>query len=135
MNNNHGSVQAAFCGMLRAMKTTLISLMLIMLPSMARAEVLLLEGHEWAVPKQATTIIAMPAINKTMQAMLQHPNSLLQIRYPGGDEGTLWANELRSWLVALGLASERIELIPGSASHTALELEVLLNNEQVSVVQ
>ena len=121
--------------MLRAMKTALISLLLSVLPGFAQAQVLLLEGHEWAVPKQATTIIAMPVINKTMQTMLQHPNSMLQIRFPGGDEGTLWANELRSWLVALGLASERIELIPGSASRTALELEVLLNSEQVSVVQ
>ena len=121
--------------MLRAMKTALITLCFFLQLGVAQAEVLLLEGLEWSVPKKASTIIAMPAINKSMHKMLQHPNSMLQIRYPGGDEGTLWASELRSWLVALGLSSERIELIPGSASRTALELEVLLTNEQVSVVQ
>lgn len=54
-------------------------------------------------------------------------NSLLKIKYPGGDEGTLWVNELRSWLIALGLSSERIELIPGSAISTTIELEVVTN--------
>lgn len=118
--------------MLRAMKSSLFALLLIGLVTTSQAETLLLEGHEWAVPKKATTIIAMLAINKTMHRMLQHPDSQLQIRYPGGDEGTLWANELRSWLVALGLTSQRIELIPGSASRTALELEVLSTPGQVS---
>ena len=85
----------------------------------------LLHANEWSVPKQATTILTMPAISSVMEKLQKNVNSSLMIKYPGGDEGTLWANELRSWLVALGLSSKRIELIPGSAVSTIIELDVL----------
>lgn len=91
------------------------------------ADVELLHANEWSVPKQATTLLAMPAIHNSMQKLQNDLPSTLKIKYPGGDEGTLWANELRSWLIALGLSSKRIELIPGSAISTTIELEVLSN--------
>ena len=87
----------------------------------------LLHANEWSVPKQAKTILLMPAINKSMKKLNKSINSTLNVKYPGGDEGTLWANELRSWLIALGLSSKRIDLIPGSAISTTIELEVLSN--------
>lgn len=91
------------------------------------ADIELLHANEWSVPKQTSTLLAMPAVHKSMQKLQKNVNSLLKIKYPGGDEGTLWANELRSWLIALGLSSQRIELIPGSAISTTIELEVLFN--------
>ncbi len=91
------------------------------------ADVELLHANEWSVPKQTTTLLAMPAIHKSMQKLQKNVNSVLKIKYPGGDEGTLWVNELRSWLVALGLSSKRIDLIPGSAISTTIELEVISN--------
>lgn len=87
----------------------------------------LLHAKEWSVPKQASTILLMPAINNSMQKLKKDVSTTLKIKYPGGDEGTLWANELRSWLIALGLSSNRINLIPGSAISTTIELEVLVN--------
>ncbi|MCW8901083.1 MAG: hypothetical protein OQK75_00620 [Gammaproteobacteria bacterium] len=91
------------------------------------AEAELLHANEWSVPKQANTILAMPAVRKSMKKLQMNVNSSLKLKYPGGDEGTLWVNELRSWLIALGLSSKRIELIPGSAISTTIELEVLTN--------
>jgi hypothetical protein len=44
------------------------------------------------------------------------------IRYPGGDAGNAWAEAVRDWLVALGVASKRIVLEPGSSSPDALTL-------------
>jgi len=91
------------------------------------AEIQLLQANEWSVPKQAAIILAMPAIQKSMEKMQNNVNSTLNIKYPGGDEGTLWVNELRSWLIALGLSTNRIELVPGSAISTTIELEVISN--------
>ena len=91
------------------------------------ADVELLHANEWSVPKQTSTLLEMSAINKSMQKLQQNADSILRIKYPGGDEGTLWVNELRSWLVALGLASSRIELVQGSAISTTIELEVSSN--------
>ena len=117
-----------FCDMLTNMNKSFISTaMLIFVTNAFAADVELLHANEWSVPKQTVTVLAMPAINKSMLKLQNDTNSILKIKYPGGDEGTLWANELRSWLVALGLSSNRIDLIQGSAISTTIELEILSN--------
>jgi len=108
------------------MKRLIISVIALLFTTYSfAAEVELLHANEWSVPKQANTILAMPAIWKSMQKLQINVNSSLKLKYPGGDEGTLWVNELRSWLIALGLSSKRIEVVPGSAISTTIELEVL----------
>lgn len=87
----------------------------------------LLHANEWLVPKKTSVLLAMPAIKKSMINMQKNSNSILMLKYPGGDEGTLWANELRSWLVTLGLSSQRINMVQGSANSTTIELEVVSN--------
>ena len=110
------------------MKKIIISaLTLFFATNIFAADTELLNAVEWSVPKQASTIIAMPAINISMKKLQTNVNSFLKIKYPGGDEGTLWVNELRSWLIALGLSSKRIEMVPGSAISTTIELEVVTN--------
>lgn len=108
------------------MKNVFLYILLLLLSTnIAAADIELLHANEWAVPKKTATILSMPAIKKSMMKLNNNTNSTLRIRYPGGDEGTLWVNELRSWLIALGLSSNRIELIQGSAVSTAIELEVI----------
>ena len=87
--------------------------------------VALLHAKEWSVPKNTAAILSMPAINESMKKLQKSSTSILKLKYPGGDEGTLWVNELRSWLVTLGLSSKRIELVQGSAISTTIELDVL----------
>lgn len=87
--------------------------------------VFILKASDWNVPRTTQTILGMPAVRQTVRAYNKNPKAKIQIRYPGGDEGTLWAAELRSWLVALGIASEHIELLPGSRDAGSLELQVM----------
>jgi len=116
--------------MLGVMKKLIITVAIFAFSSYSLAEnIEKLHSVEWSVPKKATTLLEMPAIKKSMQTLLSEPNSFLKLKYPGGDEGTLWVNELRSWLVALGLSSTRIELVPGSAISTTIELEVVSNTK------
>ena len=96
--------------------------------NVASAAPLMLTAEQWAVPRDAASVSSMPVLQQTMFLMADDPASRLRIRYPGGDEGMLWVNELKSWLVALGLPSSRIEISPGSTSTMALELEVLTNS-------
>ena len=111
---------------LGTMKKLILSFSLAVFSSnLYAADVELLRANEWSVPKKTTTLLAMPAIKKSMVKLQNNLNSILKIKYPGGDEGTLWVNELRSWLIALGLSSSRIELVQGSALSTTIELEVV----------
>lgn len=88
--------------------------------------VFILTAGEWNVPRTAKTVLAMPALRKTVKAYGKHPKARIQVHYPGGDEGTLWATELRSWLVSLGIASQHIDLLPGTRKPDQLELQVVL---------
>lgn len=92
----------------------------------------LLTAEQWAVPRQVDSLLHMPAIASAMQEIRTYPGSRLIIRYPGGDEGTLWAYELRGWLISLGLSSQDIELLPGSGMPRSIELEVQLPVQQTT---
>ena len=67
-------------------------------------------------------ILVLPALVAAMRQLQKGQH--LQLLYPGGDAGSLWAHELRAWLVALGLSSQRIELLPGSRREDAIEVRV-----------
>jgi hypothetical protein len=84
-----------------------------------------LSAEEWARPRHGEWLVAHPALSAALNKLQQSPQSVLQLRYPGGDEGVLWAEELQAWLVALGLESERIEKLPGSGGEAAIQLEVI----------
>ena len=93
-----------------------------------------LSVESWAVPKDGEALRNMPVLRTVMAKLQQNLDSRLLIHYPGGDEGTLWAYELRAWLVSLGLASTRIELQPGGGYGQALRLTVV-HQEPVSESQ
>ena len=79
---------------------------------------------EWARPRHGEAITRLPGLAGVVRDLLDSPEKRLLIHYPGGEEGMLWAEELRSWLVALGIDSSRIEMLPGTASPDAIELNI-----------
>ncbi len=84
-----------------------------------------LTAQQWAVPRSTETILAMPVLVKAVQELQATPGARLVLHYPGGDAGTLWMNELHSWLVALGIPTATMEIVPGSSHNRVIELEVL----------
>ena len=89
----------------------------------------LLPQQQWAKPKRAETILAIPEIAQVLRELQGQPGSNLLLRYPGGDEGTVWAYELRAWLVSFGVPSAMIEIRPGSSQAGMIEMQV---EEQVT---
>lgn len=77
------------------------------------------------MPRSAAHLLAFSPLAQAIGQLRVHPDAHLLVHYPGGDEGTLWVNELQSWLVALGVSSEQIEMIPGSSKQTVIEIEVV----------
>jgi len=67
----------------------------------------------WVQPRSAEAVLGMDAVAGAFRAWHRASNAVLVIRYPGGEEGTLWAAQLHDWLVALGIPSDRIERVPG----------------------
>ncbi|MEJ2686046.1 MAG: hypothetical protein P8124_02350 [Gammaproteobacteria bacterium] len=80
---------------------------------------------DWARPHDGRAVVHMQPLAQAVQALTRVPNAVLVINYPGGEQGSLWAHELRSWLVALGIPSRRLRLAPGSQREDALDIQVV----------
>ena len=65
---------------------------------------------EWSRPRSAAMVRALPGVRDCVQAWLAAPDRHLVLVSAPGEEGGLWANELRDWLIALGVPSAAIEL-------------------------
>lgn len=81
-------------------------------------------AEQWARPRSGDSIVKLPGLDALVEATERDAASRLVIRFAGGDEGSLWAEELRSWLVALGLPSARVALEPGLPQSDRLLLEL-----------
>jgi hypothetical protein len=85
-----------------------------------------IDAEFWAAPRSGQTVVAEPALRAAVATLLaREPDSRLQIRYPGGETGQLWAQELSAWLIALGIPSTRIETLPGGVRDDQLLLTVV----------
>lgn len=84
----------------------------------------ILSADEWARPRDGRTVAKMRPLAEVISKWSADEGQRLIIRYPGGEEGLLWAHELRSWLVALGVPLEDQELVAGSHQADRIELEL-----------
>jgi hypothetical protein len=83
-----------------------------------------LDADQWARPRDGRSVAAMPPLAEAVAAWSADTARRLVIRYPGGEDGQLWAFELRAWLVALGVPQEKQELLAGSQQPDRLEIEL-----------
>lgn len=91
----------------------------------AQADVFTLNADEWARPRSGDTIVKFKPLVQMLDAWSRHAGAAIEVRYPGGDEGSLWAQELSDWLVALGVPAKSIRTTPGSARVDEINLIVI----------
>lgn len=81
-------------------------------------------AEQWARPRSGEAVAQLPELGRLVETLDRNPSQRLVVRHASGDDGTLWAEELRSWLVALGIPSVNIELAPGALEADKLLLEL-----------
>ncbi|QKT03092.1 hypothetical protein HUS23_04355 [Ectothiorhodospiraceae bacterium 2226] len=106
------------------MKYALCALLCAFLSLPAVASPWSISAEAWAMPRHGERVLQLPAVAAALEAAAAQPDARLTVRYPGGEAGTLWAQELRGWLIALGLDSDRVELVPGAPRRDVVELEL-----------
>jgi hypothetical protein len=111
-----------------------ITLLLFLFPLFAHGQATYtITAGEWAAPHDGEALVHMSQFADAARELEGHPDGHLQILYPGGDAGSLWAREVSAWFVALGIGSKRIELIPGSSRGDAIELRVARDAQQAEL--
>lgn len=107
---------------------TLCLLCIWLTPTTHAAEIFILSVDEWDRPHDDKTVISLQPLPQLVkhwtEAKQANADTVIEVRYPGGEMGELLAKRLYDWLVVLGIPSSEIILSPGSASVTQLELVV-----------
>lgn len=83
-----------------------------------------LTASEWSRPRTGERVRDLPAVNAAVNAWLAEPAARIELRHASGEQGSLWAAELRDWLIALGIPQDRIDILPARLPEDRLELEV-----------
>ena len=72
-------------------------------------------GAQERPQRSGETVATLPGLLVVMQQIMRQPDKSVALHYPESEQGERWVEELRDWLVALGLSSDRIQVMPGSA--------------------
>lgn len=72
-----------------------------------------LKAELWDMPRHGESLIKQPELGKMVHYWKDQPDQVIEIRYPGGEEGGVWVRELMDWLVALGIPSSAMTHLQG----------------------
>lgn len=77
-------------------------------PGMAQTFTLPLEF--WLAPRSGQAVCAQPQLQQALTAYLQSERARIRVHHQKRDESIAQAEELRGWLIALGVEAARMEL-------------------------
>ncbi len=81
-----------------------------------------LEAADWARPRSGAAVVGMAPLPEVVRAWSAADDMDIVIRHTGGEEGELWARELRDWLIALGVPGNRVHRVVGGSDPRRLQL-------------
>ncbi|MFQ5934805.1 MAG: hypothetical protein ACE5LB_00160 [Acidiferrobacterales bacterium] len=92
------------------MRVQILVAFLLLLPLSLQAEQVTITADRWVSPRSGETVARWQELQQLLTAFDRKPEAQIVIRHAPGENGSLWAEELRSWLVSLGVPSRRIVL-------------------------
>ncbi len=85
----------------------------------------ILYAEQWELARSGESLLSSPALKKVISSWLQDKDKVIEIRYPGGEEGELWVQELMDWLVSLGIPSDQMSALPGSGADDVIKFALI----------
>lgn len=80
---------------------------------------------EWPEYINGPNILSLSPVYRILQKFEEHEKITVEIRYPGGEMGRMWAESLASWLVTFGVPKKYIEFSPGSGAADRLVISLI----------
>lgn len=106
-------------------------LMLVAWPLGAAAERYPLPAQFWLNARSGAAVAAEPALARAVQRFIELPRAALIVHHTREDESVAQAEELRGWLIALGVEASRVSLAEtravASAADRNLTIEIIEN--------
>ena len=85
----------------------------------------IIRAEQWDIPRHGESLIKHEELGKIVRLWINNPQAIIEIRYPGGEEGELWVRELMDWLIALGVPSNAMSHLPGSGAEDVINIVLL----------
>jgi len=96
-------------------------------PSSADVTVWKLHAEQWELARSGETILSLPVLKQVINAWLSDKQKMIEIQYPGGEDGEFWVQELTDWLVSLGIPSNNMVTTPGSGADDVIKFKLIKN--------
>ena len=84
-----------------------------------------LYAEQWELTRSGESIMSLPVLKEVTAAWLQEQHKIIEIQYPGGEEGEFWVQELKDWLVSLGIPSGQMLSVPGSGADDVINFTLV----------
>ena len=84
-----------------------------------------LRAETWDMPRHGEALLNVPELSTIVKGWMRDTRQKIELRYPGGEAGELWVEELRGWLVSLGVPSKAILLTPGSDAEDIINMGLI----------
>ncbi|VAW62430.1 hypothetical protein MNBD_GAMMA11-3123 [hydrothermal vent metagenome] len=84
-----------------------------------------LHAETWDVARHGEVLLKVPELSGIVNEWQKKLQQKIELRYPGGEEGELWVEELKDWLVSLGVPSDNIEMVPGSDAQDVINMVLI----------
>lgn len=91
----------------------------------AQSDSVELRAETWDIPRHGEVLLNVPELSTIVRQWMKKPQQRIELRYPGGEEGELWVEELKGWLVSLGVPSNVILLSPGSDAGDVINMVLI----------
>lgn len=94
-------------------------------PSDIKSQAWELQAEQWEFARGGENILSLPVLNNLITSWLADRQKLIEIKYPGGEEGEFWVQELTDWLVSLGIPSDRMIIVAGSGAGDMIKFDLI----------
>lgn len=91
----------------------------------AQADSVELRAETWDISRHGEVLLNVSELSTIVKRWMENTQQKIELRYPGGEEGELWVEELKGWLVSLGVPSNVILLSPGSDAEDIINMVLI----------
>jgi hypothetical protein len=88
-----------------------------------------LHAEQWELSRNGERLLAIDGLAELVKQWSSDNRQKIELQYPGGEEGELWVHQLMDWLVALGVPSTSLVMVPGSGQGDIIRLRVIRTGE------
>ena len=84
-----------------------------------------LTEEQWDLVKQGEQVLDLAVLKQPLDAWSSQSNVAVELRYPGGEEGELWVEELKDWLISLAIPSKYLFAVAGSGEADVIIIKIV----------